>query len=89
MAVLPAEVHTALSTLLKGLQSADNVERTAAEDQLNKEWVGARPEVLLMGLAEQIQLAHETSVSALFRAFRICNFSHSMRADANICLGDL
>lgn len=63
MSVLPAEVHTALSTLLKGLQSADNVERTASEERLNKEWVGERPDVLLMGLTEQIQLAQETSVS--------------------------
>jgi importin-5 len=63
MSVLPAEVHEALNTLLKGLQSADNVERTAAEERLNKEWVGERPDVLLMGLTEQIQLAQETSVS--------------------------
>jgi hypothetical protein len=63
MSVLPAEVHTALTTLLKGLQSADNVERSAAEESLNREWFGARPEVLLMGLTEQMQLAQETSVS--------------------------
>jgi hypothetical protein len=68
MSVLPAEVHTALSTLLKGLQSPDNVERTAAEDTLNREWVGERPDVLLMGLTEQIQLAQETSVSPSMRA---------------------
>ena len=65
MAVLSAEVHTALSNLLKGLQSADNVERTAAEDQLNREWMGERPEVFLMGLTEQIQLSQETSVSIM------------------------
>jgi hypothetical protein len=63
MSVLPTEIHNALSTLLKGLQSADNVERTASEEALNQEWVGARPEVLLMGLTEQMQLAQDTSVS--------------------------
>lgn len=65
MSVLPAEVHTALNALLKGLQSPDNVERTASEERLNNEWVGERPDVLLMGLTEQIQLAQETSVSIL------------------------
>lgn len=63
MSVLPAEIHTALDALLKGLQSPDNVERTNAEEQLNKEWVGERPDVLLMGLSEQIQLSQESSVS--------------------------
>ena len=62
MSVLPPEVHTALSALLKGLESRDNVERTAAEERLNSEWVGDRPDVLLMGLTEQIALAQETSV---------------------------
>lgn len=62
MSVLPAEVHTALASLLQGLQSPDNVQRTAAETQLNEEWVAQRPEVLLMGLSEQIELAQDTSV---------------------------
>lgn len=62
MSVLPAEVHTALANLLRGLQSPDNVQRTTAEQQLNEEWVAQRPEVLLMGLSEQIELAQETAV---------------------------
>lgn len=61
MSVLPAEVHTALASLLQGLQSPDNVQRTAAEQQLNEEWVAQRPDVLLMGLSEQIELAQDTS----------------------------
>lgn len=75
MSVLPAEVHTALSSLLKGLQSPDNVQRTAAEEQLNKEWVGERPDVLLMGLSEQIQLAQETTVSkrSAFKFSKMCS----------------
>jgi hypothetical protein len=63
MSVLPAEVHTALAALLQGLQSPDNVQRTNAEQQLNEEWVAQRPDVLLMGLSEQIELAQDTSVS--------------------------
>jgi hypothetical protein len=75
MSVLPAEVHTALASLLQGLQSPDNVQRTAAEQQLNDEVV-QRPEVLLMGLSEQIELASDTSVSV--RAAR-------RRARAHMC----
>lgn len=76
MSVLPAEVHTALSNLLKGLQSADNVERTNAEEALNKEWVDARPDVLLMGLTEQMQLAQETSVSIRLATANIHILTH-------------
>jgi hypothetical protein len=54
MSVLPAEVHAALAQLLVGLQSPDNVIRTQAEAQLQDEWQSARPEILLMALAEQI-----------------------------------
>ncbi|KAA8622517.1 KAP95 Karyopherin importin beta [Pyrenophora tritici-repentis] len=61
MSVLPPEVHTALATLLQGLQSPDNVQRATAEQQLNEEWVNQRPDVLLMGLSEQIELAQDTS----------------------------
>ena len=64
MSVIPADIHTALAGLLKGLQSPNNVERIAAEEQLNQEWVAQRPDMLLMGLTEQIQLAQDTSVSA-------------------------
>jgi hypothetical protein len=62
MSVLPAEVHTALASLLSGLQSPDNVQRSSAEQQLNEEWVAQRPDVLLMGLSEQVDLAQDTSV---------------------------
>ena len=62
MSVLSAEFHSGLSQLLKGLQAADNVERTAAEEQLNQ-IVADNPNQVLMGLAEQIQLAQDTSVS--------------------------
>ncbi len=64
MSVLPAEVHNALTSLLQGLQSPDNIQRSAAEQQLNEEWVAHRPEVLLMGLSEQVDLAQDTSTRA-------------------------
>jgi hypothetical protein len=71
MSVLPAEIHTALSQLLQGLQSADNVQRSAAESELNDEWVAKRPEILLMGLTEQIQGQEDQNVrsfaAVLFR----------------------
>ncbi|EON65239.1 hypothetical protein W97_04476 [Coniosporium apollinis CBS 100218] len=54
MSVLPPEVHSALNELLIGLQAADNVARTQAEERLNAEWVQGRPDVLLMGLVEQM-----------------------------------
>ena len=55
MSVLPPEIQHALSQLLNILQSSDNVQRTQAEEQLSNEWVQPRPDVLLMGLVEQIQ----------------------------------
>jgi hypothetical protein len=62
MSILPAEVHTSLAVLLQGLQSPDNVQRSAAEQGLNDEWLATRAEVLLMGLTEQMELAQDTSV---------------------------
>ncbi len=65
MSLLPPEVHAALSQLLQGLQSADNVVRIQAEEDLGTNWVQSRPDVLLMGLVEQIQGAEEPTVSDL------------------------
>lgn len=64
MSVLPPEVHNALTVLLTGLQSPDNVLRTQAEEQLNTEWVQPRPEILLMALVEQILGSEEMGVSS-------------------------
>lgn len=72
MATLPENVHAALTNLLRGLQSSDNVERTAAEQQLNDEWFSQRPDVLLMGLSEQIDFAPDSTVSTL------CLVQHSL-----------
>ena len=62
MSVLPPDVQSALGQLLQGLQSPDNKVRTYAEEQLNTEWVASRPDVLLMGLVEQIQNNQDASV---------------------------
>ena len=62
MSLLPLEVHNALVDLLQGLSSGDNTTRTHAEEQLNGDWINARPDVLLMGLVEQLSVAQEPSV---------------------------
>ena len=65
MSLLPSEVHSALSQLLRALTAADNALRSQAEEQLNNDWAQNRPDVLLMGLVEQIQGAEDTIVSVL------------------------
>ncbi|OJJ47503.1 hypothetical protein ASPZODRAFT_150998 [Penicilliopsis zonata CBS 506.65] len=71
MSLLPPEVHSALSQLLRALTTADNEVRSQAEDQLNNDWIQNRPDVLLMGLVEQLQGAEEASTrsfaAVLFR----------------------
>jgi hypothetical protein len=64
MSLLPQEVHTALSQLLRALSTPDNAVRSQAEEQLNNDWVQSKPDILLMGLAEQIAGAEDTLVSA-------------------------
>lgn len=66
MSVLPAETHAELRQLLQALQSSDNTIRSQAEGHLQNTWTNTRPEILLMGLAEQIAASPETSVSRLF-----------------------
>ena len=63
MSVLPEEIHAALVQLLEALQSTDNAARTQAEEQLNTEWVNQRPDILLVGLAEQMQGSANEGVS--------------------------
>ena len=66
--MLSPNIHDALGQLLQGLQSADNGIRSYAEEQLNNEWVISRPDVLLMGLVEQLQASQDISVG--YRTFR-------------------
>ena len=65
MSILPAEAQGALSQLLQALSSPDNSLRAQAEEQLNNDWTVNRPDVLLMGLVEQIQGAPDSSVCRL------------------------
>jgi hypothetical protein len=60
--MLPPEIHAELTQLLQALQSPDNSIRTQAEDHLTNSWTATRPEVLLMGLAEQIAASADASV---------------------------
>ena len=60
--MLPAEIHAELSQLLLALQSPDNGTRSQAEDHLQANWTATRPDVLLMGLAEQISGSTDVSV---------------------------
>lgn len=62
MSLLAPEIHSALALLLRGLTTPDNTVRSQAEEQLNNDWVQNRPDVLLMGLAEQIQGSEEAGV---------------------------
>ncbi|KAH8887044.1 ARM repeat-containing protein [Thozetella sp. PMI_491] len=54
MSLLPPEITAELTQLLLALQSRDNTVRTQAEEHLQNNWTATRPEVLLMGLAEQV-----------------------------------
>jgi hypothetical protein len=68
MSILPQEIHTELAQLLQALQSADNGIRSQAEDHLQNNWTNTRPEILLMGLAEQIQASQDVAVRIHERA---------------------
>ena len=72
MSLLPPEVHSALSQLLGALTAADNALRSQAEEQLSNDWAQNRPDVLLMGLVEQIQGAGDTIVSVLLGCLVAC-----------------
>ncbi|KAI5460274.1 armadillo-type protein [Mariannaea sp. PMI_226] len=63
MSMLPPDVHAELTQLLQALQSPDNSIRSQAEDHLQTNWTSSRPEVLLMGLAEQISAASNNNTA--------------------------
>lgn len=62
MSLLSPEIHAELTQLLQALQSADNGIRSQAEEHLQTNWTASRPEILLMGLAEQVQGAQAAAV---------------------------
>lgn len=66
MSVLSADVHNELALLLDALQSSDNAVRSQAEEHLANNWTAAKPEILLMGLVEQIQGSNDPTVMRPF-----------------------
>lgn len=60
---LPPAITAELQQLLHGLASADNSVRSGAEASLNDDWMVVRPDVLLLGLAEQIAMGEPANVS--------------------------
>lgn len=66
MSLLSPEIHAELTQLLQALQSADNGIRSQAEDHLQNNWTNTRPEVLLVGLVEQLQGASDTTVRSQY-----------------------
>lgn len=66
MSVLPPDVHAELAQLLDALQSSDNSVRSQAEEHLANNWTTTKPEMLLMGLVEQIQGSNDATVGHLF-----------------------
>jgi importin-5 len=62
MSVLPPDVHNELAQLLDALQSSDNSVRSQAEEHLANNWTTTKPELLLMGLVEQIQGSNDPTV---------------------------
>lgn len=66
MSILSPDVHAELTQLLQALQASDNGIRSQAEEHLQNSWTNSRPEVLLMGLAEQIQGSGDNAVSLSF-----------------------
>lgn len=65
MSVLPADLHSQLQQLLDALQSADNNVRSQAEEHLASNWTATKPDLLLMGLVEQIHGSNDATVSNL------------------------
>ncbi|KAG5985303.1 hypothetical protein E4U55_006783 [Claviceps digitariae] len=86
MSLLPADVHAELTQLLQALQSADNATRSKAEEHLQNNWTGTRPEVLLAGLAEHIQVAGDNAArsfaAVIFR--RIASKTRKIEARNNV-----
>lgn len=63
MSVLAPELHAELLQLLDVLKATDNTVRAQAEEHLNSSWLANKPELLLMGLVEQIHTSSDKGVS--------------------------
>lgn len=64
MSVLAPQDQAELSQLLQALQNSNNEVRSKAEELLQTNWTEPRPEVLLMGLVEQMVASEDATVCA-------------------------
>lgn len=62
MSVIPPGAQADLAQMLEALQSSDNNVRSQAEEHLTNNWQANKPEILLMGLVEQLQGAGDSTV---------------------------
>ncbi|KAF3907148.1 Importin-5 [Orbilia brochopaga] len=68
---MSAEARVAMEPLLQALTSTDNAARSRAEEVLANDWVGQRPELLMLGLADTIRTSEDANTrsfaAVLFR----------------------
>ncbi|KAI9024505.1 hypothetical protein CLU79DRAFT_834266 [Phycomyces nitens] len=75
-AIVSADVLQQLTPMLASLLSSDNNARSAAETQLNDQWVAQQPDLLLLGLAHfvaqnpEVQLRSHSSILIRRLAFK-------------------
>lgn len=62
MSLLSPDAQNELDQLLDALQSPDNSRRSIAEAHLTNNWTLPKPEMLLLGLVEQIQVSNDPAV---------------------------
>jgi len=86
--LIPAEALAQLSSLLVSLPSADNEIRTQAETQLNDQWIGQQPDLLLLGLAQLASSSTEDHIrsfaSVLFRRIAFKAIATTEETDAQL-----
>ncbi|RKF55383.1 Importin subunit beta-3 [Golovinomyces cichoracearum] len=86
MSLLPPDAHNELTHLLEALQTPDNSRRSIAEAHLTSNWTLAKPEMLLIGLVEQIQSSNDPAkrsfAAVLFR--RIASKSRKTQTQQTI-----
>jgi hypothetical protein len=78
MSVLPPQMQNELSQLLEALQSSDNAQRSQAEEHLANNWTTTQPEMLLMGLAEQIQASSDLTVRCASRILLHASYTNRL-----------
>ncbi|QSL64408.1 hypothetical protein MERGE_001709 [Pneumocystis wakefieldiae] len=62
MSFIQKETALALTSLLSSLKHTDNEIRMKAEASLHEQWIAHEPEILLVGLAEQVNISEDSSL---------------------------